>query len=218
MNHVLLKYEILIKAFNNDLNLFFNYLYKNEILYSYIKYEIWGKFLNEIKYEKYKDNFYPFLQMIIMRINQSNNKNLNQIIYYLFKNNNDEEYITIILKGIISLIKIKSNIELNKELFINLSLYKGKIIQNKFMIIQIFQSLYLNYNNEFIKIFPNNELNNQIFYSILNNFFECKIILKDEILNNNEDIIQNKRYLKEIIKKIIYYFLFIFFMIIIILI
>ncbi len=44
MNRVFLKYEILIKAFNNDLNLFFNYLYSNEIIYSYIKYEIWGKF------------------------------------------------------------------------------------------------------------------------------------------------------------------------------
>ena len=101
--YIFLRYEIIIKAFNNDLNLFFDYLNKNNILYSYIKYEIWGKFLNEIKYEKYKDNFYPFIQMIIMKIIESNDGNINQIIYYLFKKNNDEEYILIILKGIISL-------------------------------------------------------------------------------------------------------------------
>ena len=127
--YIFLRYEIIIKAFNNDLNLFFDYLYKNNILYSYIKYEIWGKFLNEIKYEKYKDNFYPFLQMIIMKIIESNDGNINQIIYYLFKNNNDEEYITIILKEIISLIKNKSNIELNKQLFINLFYIKEKLLK-----------------------------------------------------------------------------------------
>ena len=81
-----------------------------------------------------------------MKIIESNNGNINKIIYYLFKNNNDEEYISIILKGIISYIKNKSNIKLNDELFINLSLYKAKTIENKFMIIQIFQLLYLNYH------------------------------------------------------------------------
>ena len=104
--YIFLRYEIIIKAFNNDLNDFFDYLDKNNILYSYIKYEIWGKFLNEIKYEKYKDKFYPFIQIILMKIIESNNGNINKIIYYLFKNNNDEEYISIILKGIYLILKI----------------------------------------------------------------------------------------------------------------
>ena len=66
--YIFLRYEIIIKAFNNDLNEFFDYLDKNNILYSYIKYEIWGKFLNEIKYEKYKDKFYPLVQKIKKKI------------------------------------------------------------------------------------------------------------------------------------------------------
>ena len=175
-----------------------NYLNYNDVLYSYINFEIWGKILNEIKYEKYKEKFYPFLKMIIMRIIELNVGNINQIIYYLFKNNNEEEYITIILKGIISHIKNKSNIELDREIFTNLSLYKGKTIETKFMNIQIFQLLYLNYNKDIIKIFQKNKLNNETFYKILNNFFECNIITK--IQNNNEEISKDKMYLKEIIK------------------
>ena len=136
-----------------------------------------------------------------MKIIESNDGNINQIIYYLFKNNNDEEYISIILKEILSLIKNKSNIKLNDELFINLSLYKGKTIENKFLIIEIFQLLYHNYNKEVIDIFVDNKLNNQIFYNTLKNFIECNIIDK----NNNEEILQDKIYLKEIIKN---YFLF----------
>ncbi len=187
-SYIFLRYEIIIKAFNNDLNEFFNYLYKNEIIYSYIKYEIWGKFLNEIKYEKYKDKFYPFIQMMIIRIIKSNDGNINQLIYYLFKTNNDEEYISIILKGIISYIQNKSNIKLNKKFFINLSLYKGKNIENKFIIIQILQLLYLNYNKKIKEIFSNDESNSQILHNILKNFLECNII-ENKIQNNNEVIL-----------------------------
>ena len=117
----------------------------------------------------------------------------------MFKNNNDEEYISIILKGIISYIKNKSNIKLNDELFINLSLYKAKTIENKFMIIQIFQLLYHNYNKKVIDIFADNILNNQIFYNTLKNFVECNII-DNRTQNNNDKIFKDKIYLKEIIK------------------
>ena len=141
--------------------------------------------------------------MITMKSIESNEGNINQVIYYLLKNNNDEEYISIILKGIISVIKIKSNIELNKQLFNILSLYKGKMIENKFLIIEIFQLLYLNYNKKVIDIFSDNKLNNKIFYNTLKNFFECNII--NEVQNNNEEILKDKIYLKEIIKN---YFLF----------
>ena len=136
--------------------------------------------------------------MIIMKMIESNDGNINQIIYYFLKNNNDEEYITIIIKEIISYIKDKSKIKLNKELFINLSLYKGKNIENKFMIIQIFQLLYLNYNKEIIDIFSDNKLNNHIFYNTVKNFLECNIM--DEIQNNNEKLSKDKICLKEIIK------------------
>ena len=134
-----------------------------------------------------------------MKMIESNDGNINQIIYYLFKNDKDEEYISIILKGIISLIQNKSKIKLNDELFVNLSLYKAKTIENKFMIIQIFHLLYLNYNKIVINLFSDNKLNNQIFYNTLKNFIECNII-DNKIKNNNDKIFEDKIYLKEIIK------------------
>ena len=62
----------------------------------------------------------------------------------------------------------------------------------------MFRLLYFNYIKRIIEIFSDNTLSNQIFYNILNNFFECNIINK--IINNNEDISQNIIYLKEIFK------------------
>ncbi len=48
----------------------------------------------------------------------------------------------------------------------------------------MFRLLYFNYIKRIIEIFSDNTLSNQIFYNILNNFFECNIINK--IINNNE--------------------------------
>ncbi len=134
----------------------------------------------------------------------SNKENINQLIYYILQNNNCVKNSSIPLKIIKTYILSKSQIILEKELFINLSLYKGQTIENKFMIIQILQLLYHNYDNKIIKaIFSNNMFQNQIFYNIINNFFECNIILKNEPPNNS--ISQEKIYLKEIIKNYLLY-------------
>ena len=61
------------------------------------------------------------------------------------------------------------------------------------------QLLYLNYNKKIKEIFSDDESNSQLFYNTLKNFLECNII-DNKIQNNNEEILQDKIYLKEIIK------------------
>ncbi len=116
------KYEIIIKVFNEDLNEYFDYINKNEnnSLYKFMKFNVCGKFLND--YEKYKEKICPFIKMLIKHLIEIKNDNLNNLIYFVFKNYSNEELIYFILKTFIEqLINAKS---FNSILNFDFILYK----------------------------------------------------------------------------------------------
>jgi hypothetical protein len=83
---------------------------------------------------------------------------LNDLAYFLFKNDSNEELIHFVLKAFIEqLINVKSlNSNLNFDFFLYLSIFKFKKLEIKFLIIKIFQLLYLKKSKEIIEIFSQN--------------------------------------------------------------
>ena len=182
------KYEIIIKVFNEDLNEYFDYINKNEnnSLYKFMKFNVCGKFLNN--FEKYKEKICPFIKMLIKHLIEIKNDNLNNLIYFVFKNYSNEELIYFILKTFIEqLINAESlNSILDFNFLLYLSVFKINKIEIKFLIIKIFQLLYLKKNKEINEILSQKgNLTGQMFYFILLHFFECTILL-DKSNSQNE--------------------------------
>ena len=194
-SYIFFKYEIIIKIFQNNLDKYFDYLNKNkDKLYEYMRFKVCGKFLNEIKDE---NQCFLFIKMLIKEMINSKTENMNDIIYYLFKNNINESYTKSILKSLIEELSNtrNPNPNINMEFFINLSRIKVNKTEIKLLIIQLFQIIYLRYNQIIKQIFPNKKfigLKNQIVNFILVHFFESNVIIK----NNDE----NKNDLKENVK------------------
>ena len=200
---IFFKYEIITKIFHGELDQYFNYININgKNLYKFMKFSICGKFLNEIKYEKYGNNFYPFIQNMIKNIIQSNDENINEIPYYLLQlnhqTNHQDNYSLYIIKSLYNEILNSKylNESMNLDFLINLSLFKHNNIENKFMIIQIFQLIYLKNNkklNEIIVYIKQNlKYSFQIYQSIIELFFDIKFMVPNE---NKKKI--NKKYSKE---------------------
>ena len=158
-----------------------------------MKFNVCGKFLND--YEKYNEKLFPFIKMLIKHLIEIKNENLNNLTYFLFKNDSNEELTYFIFKTFIeNLINVKSiNSNLNFDFFLYLSIFKTKKIETKFLIIKIFQLLYLKKNKEINEIFSQkSNLKGQMFYFILLHFFECSIILDSLNLNKNINEINNE--------------------------
>ena len=191
---IFFNYEIIIKIFHNDLEQYLHYINKNEnLLYKYMRFNVCGKFLNEINYEKVKDKFFPFIKMLIKEVVNSKTENMNDLIYYLFKSNIEVEYFKLTLKSLIEELSNspKPNKNINLEFLINLSMVKTKDIEIKLIVIQLFQIIYLKYYQIIKQIFSNPNFSifsSQIFYFILIHFFDCNIIIeKNEKTNTKEN-------------------------------
>ena len=80
-----------------------------------MKFNVCGKFLND--YEKYNEKLFPFIKMLIKHLIEIKNENLNNLTYFLFKYDSNEELTYFIFKAFIeNLINVKSiNSNLNFE-------------------------------------------------------------------------------------------------------
>ena len=188
---IFFKYEIIIKMNCKMINKYFRYLNKYENLYRYMKFNICCKFLNEINIDDFKNSFFIFINLMIKKIVKGKKEDLNNIIYYLLKDKDNEKIHLVVLKSLknelINIVKPDSNIDY--EFMFNLTFLISSNIEIKFLVIEIFQLLYFKFYDKLKEIFieKENPFNN-IFYRIITNFFESKITVDHE----------NKEYINDI--------------------
>ena len=214
---IFFKYEIIMKMNYKMINKYFAYLNKYENLYKYMKFNICCKFLNEINIDTFRNTFSIFLTLIVKKLIKEKNENLNDIIYYLLKDDNNEKIRLVVLKTLKNELKIikEADSNIDYQFMINLSFLISKNIEIKFLIIDIFQLLYFKYYNKLREIFIKKENPfKSLFYKIITNFFECNVIIDNKtkeqttINNINKIFLKNSVYndnknLKKIIFDII---------------
>ena len=169
------------------INKYFAYLNKYENLYKYMKFNICCKFLNEINIDTFRNTFSIFLTLIIKKLIKEKNQNLNDIIYYLLKDDNNEKIRLEVLKTLKNELKIikEADSNIDYQFMINLSFLISKNIEIKFLIIDIFQLLYFKYYNKLREIFIKKENPfKSLFYKIITNFFLFIVIIDNKTVTS----------------------------------